>query len=1007
MASDSSDPNIIFEVAFSFAGANRDRILRIATLVKKKLGEGKVFYDDWFKRELGSGLLDINLQRIYSRNSRLIVIALSRAYNDRPWTQMEWETIRELRHAASEVTHPTHRYRFVYIRFDSAKVRGFTDLRRYDDARELTDQQLADEILSQLELLKNAQAEAKKKKPLGNIAATAPAGLDKKASRGVKQLSGRKRSSSSERRKRASNTILLPDSLKRLAKLTLNIPSAFIEVANKLKHRIYIKDSNRKFVFANNATLNAHGVADLRELQNKQDEHFFEGGHLMMAANDEEMILQGELDRIDDKIEWETWKSKGGEPGRLTFVVSTKIPLLNARGKIVGLLGIARDTQQPHVGNALDPGTSRTNVGMYVREVNYSSHYDAKREKEVVRRNVQVWYSAEFFNTFPGKTFAERRAAVHEKDRRRVTRFLASINHKKGIVHNPLSHRTAVFRVADNRSGAAHNKWRWIQVVAYTEPNPVTKVPRLVVVHYDADKGRAEELLGLQIIKESPLFVFAKDSEKRHEYMNPALLRFFGKQLHEVVGLRDQDLDIPLEQAKKFEEDDDEVIAGRSVVRRHEKLSVNGQLIDLLTAKVPLNPDIFLPSGCETPEESPNERQPKQYHILGVAADASFIAAEKEAQKLLSETLIDKTRDGISVKSADLKFVVVNRAFAEFFGKPTSAFPGKTLEEVLADQLQQDPLLAKQLEAIKQSDLTVLHGARTEVHESRIIEFDGKPAIRTRTRKMRLDKFDDSEGQYILSISSDITSEFLAEFVPPQIRGTQFATPTQKGLCVMFADIRNFTETTDRLAGEPTMVHQLLDYWHSRVEDLALEASAQGTDCVVDKFVGDGVMLLFGSLTADGSAEHRIRCCEDACAFALTLQTEFQRICDDWRRECEQQVIKVIPPMKLGVGICYGKVLVGTFHVGSRSNRRMHFTAIGGAVNTASRLEGIAGKNRRIAKNKKTMLRPDLLVHKNVALNLGGRFELTELFTEELMGLEDVEYRGLIGIRGTKADTNH
>ena len=40
-----------FEVAFSFAGPHREKVRAIAEIVRAKLGEGKVFFDEWFQHE--------------------------------------------------------------------------------------------------------------------------------------------------------------------------------------------------------------------------------------------------------------------------------------------------------------------------------------------------------------------------------------------------------------------------------------------------------------------------------------------------------------------------------------------------------------------------------------------------------------------------------------------------------------------------------------------------------------------------------------------------------------------------------------------------------------------------------------------------------------------------------------------------------------------------------------------------------------------------------------------
>lgn len=41
-----------FEIAFSFAGAHRNKVRKMAELVAKEFGREKVFFDEWYEAEL-------------------------------------------------------------------------------------------------------------------------------------------------------------------------------------------------------------------------------------------------------------------------------------------------------------------------------------------------------------------------------------------------------------------------------------------------------------------------------------------------------------------------------------------------------------------------------------------------------------------------------------------------------------------------------------------------------------------------------------------------------------------------------------------------------------------------------------------------------------------------------------------------------------------------------------------------------------------------------------------
>lgn len=96
-------------------------------------------------------------------------------------------------------------------------------------------------------------------------------------------------------------------------------------------------------------------------------------------------------------------------------------------------------------------------------------------------------------------------------------------------------------------------------------------------------------------------------------------------------------------------------------------------------------------------------------------------------------------------------------------------------------------------------------------------------------------------------------------------------------------------------------------------------------DGTVDKFLGDGLMAMFGAPLGYRDDVQR------ALACAQEMQTVFNQLREKWRAEG-------LPDLKQGIGINTGEAVVGS--IGSA--RRLDYTAIGDAVNTAQRLQGLA-----------------------------------------------------------------
>lgn len=137
-------------------------------------------------------------------------------------------------------------------------------------------------------------------------------------------------------------------------------------------------------------------------------------------------------------------------------------------------------------------------------------------------------------------------------------------------------------------------------------------------------------------------------------------------------------------------------------------------------------------------------------------------------------------------------------------------------------------------------------------------------------------------------------------------------------ITVLFADIRGFTRISEHAS--PEKIVQLLNRYFSAMTDIIFAHG--GT---LDKYLGDGLMALFGAptITPKDAA--------NAIAAAVAMQRRMLSINDELREEG-------FPEIGIGIGLHTGEVTVG--YIGSE--RRSEYTAIGDAVNTASRLESNA-----------------------------------------------------------------
>jgi adenylate cyclase len=136
----------------------------------------------------------------------------------------------------------------------------------------------------------------------------------------------------------------------------------------------------------------------------------------------------------------------------------------------------------------------------------------------------------------------------------------------------------------------------------------------------------------------------------------------------------------------------------------------------------------------------------------------------------------------------------------------------------------------------------------------------------------------------------------------------------RKRITVLFCDIRGFSTISERMRPEK-VVAILNEYFETMVEVIF---SNHGT---LDKFIGDGMMVIFGAPEDDPNQEER------AIKTALQMQRDLVRLTKKWETEGVS--------IRIGVGINSGPAVVG--NIGS--TRRMDYTAIGDTVNLASRME--------------------------------------------------------------------
>ncbi|HVX15747.1 MAG TPA: PAS domain-containing protein [Pirellulales bacterium] len=106
---------------------------------------------------------------------------------------------------------------------------------------------------------------------------------------------------------------------------------------DNLPEAIYFKDLASRFIQISRSLAQRFGVADAQQALGKTDFDFFDGEHARQAyQNEQEMIATGRP--VIDLEEKETWPD-----GKVTWASTTKLPLRDRHGRVVGTFGISHD----------------------------------------------------------------------------------------------------------------------------------------------------------------------------------------------------------------------------------------------------------------------------------------------------------------------------------------------------------------------------------------------------------------------------------------------------------------------------------------------------------------------------------------------------------------------------------------------------------------------------------------------------------------------------------------
>jgi adenylate cyclase len=326
-----------------------------------------------------------------------------------------------------------------------------------------------------------------------------------------------------------------------------------------------------------------------------------------------------------------------------------------------------------------------------------------------------------------------------------------------------------------------------------------------------------------------------------------------------------------------------------------------------------------------------------------VAIENATLFAEVATERNYNESILRSMSSGVVTLDRELRFAKLNAAACTILGVEPEAAGDPATQAKLVEN---NPWLVPEIAAVAESgrpkslldaDMTTVRGDVISVNLS-IVPLMGEEG----QAGLLVILEDISEGKRVQSAMRRFVTQEVVDRIIGREDELLFGAACEA--TVLFADIRNFTTLAEKLNPRDT-VDMLNEIFTELFEAVA------GNDGVLDKFIGDAIMAVYGAPLSSG------RDPANAVESAVAMIAMIGGINEKARA-------RGLAEIRLGVGVGSGEVVAGTIG----SPKRMDYTVIGDPVNLASRLESIT-----------KVYKVGVVICEDTARAVNGKYALREL----------------------------